>query len=270
MTTSVKKAANILDSLGLITGGSIADTLGWRWSQYIVAIIDGGVLVLLFVSFEETLFPRFLISDSTRSSSSLEIDSEGKNSEGKTPNTANIVDVAIRDSFPKRTLIERIKPWSFYPEDRTTYWQYFRRPFFLLSFPNVIIVNEIVTSSCANVLTRLFQAGFIFAFGCTAGIVSFNTISEILTSPPYKWFTTSTGLVFFAALVGNFVGWATGTLSDQIVILLARRNGGVKEPEMRLWTLKFSMVYALLGYFLYGWGAQTGAHWMSIAFGVGA
>jgi len=35
------------------------------------------------------------------------------------------------------------------------------------------------------------------------------------------------GLVFLAALVGNFVGWATGTLSDQIVTLLARRNGGV-------------------------------------------
>jgi len=115
--------------------------------QYIVAIIDGGVLVLLFVSFEETLFARFLISDSTWNSSSLEINSEGKNSEGKTPTTANIVDVAIRDNFPKRTLIERFKPWSFYPEDRTTYWQYFRRPFFLLSFPNVIIVSQIEVSA---------------------------------------------------------------------------------------------------------------------------
>ncbi|KAK5277598.1 hypothetical protein LTR40_010199, partial [Exophiala xenobiotica] len=46
--------------LGLITGGSISDSLNWRWSQYIVAIIDGGVLVLLFLTFEETLFPRFL------------------------------------------------------------------------------------------------------------------------------------------------------------------------------------------------------------------
>jgi MFS family permease len=149
MPTPVKKATNIPDSLGLITGGSIADTLGWRWSQYIVAIIDGGVLVLLFVSFEEILFPRFLISDSTRNSSSLEIDSEGK-----TPTAANIVDVAIGDNLPKRTLVERFKPWSFYPEDRTTYWQYFCRPFFLLSFPNVIIVSKMVTS-CAAVLIRL-------------------------------------------------------------------------------------------------------------------
>lgn len=103
-----------------------------------------------------------------------------------------------------------------------------------------------------------------------AGIVSFNTISEILTEPPYNWSTTSTGLVFLAALVGDFVGMATGVLSDQLVIRLARRNGGIKEPEMRLWTLCLSFIYAALGYMMYGWGAQEGAHWMTIAFGVGS
>lgn len=35
---------------------------GWRWSQYIVSIIDGVVFLLLFFSFEETMFPRFLFS----------------------------------------------------------------------------------------------------------------------------------------------------------------------------------------------------------------
>ncbi|PSS12906.1 hypothetical protein M430DRAFT_143353 [Amorphotheca resinae ATCC 22711] len=233
--------------LGLITGGTIADNLSWRWSQYIVAIIDGVVLILLFLSFEETLFPRFLFTSSgnpVHNAAAQKPDSESKDSH-------TIASVSNHYGFPRRKLVERLRLWVYYPEDRTTYWQYFRRPFFLLSFPNVII------------------AAFIFAFGCTAGIVSFNTISEILTSPPYNWSTTSTGLVFLAALVGNVVGWATGTLSDQIVIHLARRNGGIKEPEMRLWTLGFSMVYAVLGYFLYGWGAQSGAHWMTIAFGVG-
>ena len=87
-----------------------------------------------------------LFSDSTHNTSSPEIGSEGKNSD-KTPSAANIVDVAIGDNFPRRTLIERFQPWSFYPEDRTTYWQYFRRPFFLLSFPNVIIVSQIEVSA---------------------------------------------------------------------------------------------------------------------------
>lgn len=99
--------------------------------------------------------------------------------------------------------------------------------------------------------------------------MTFNTISEILTEPPYDWSTTATGLVFLAALVGNFVGWATGVLGDFIVIRLARRNNGVKEPEMRLWTLCLCAVYAATGYFLYGWGAQNGMSWVTIAFGVG-
>lgn len=59
-------------------------------------------------------------------------------------------------------------------------------------------------------------------------------------------------------------------LSDQVVIALARRNGGVKEPEMRLYTLVPCFVFAAVGYMLYGWGAQTEAHWITIAIGIGA
>ncbi|THW08599.1 MFS general substrate transporter [Aureobasidium pullulans] len=248
--------------LGLITGGIISDQLGWRWTQYIVAIIDAGVLVLLFFTFEETMFPRFIFETiqgvlpvTEGRSSPTESATEGKDVDKKDLGRVTTVrseahNVQQRD-YPRRTYVQKLKLWVYFPEDKTTYMQYFRRPFALFLFPNVVI------------------SGCIFAFGCTAGIVSFNTISEILTEPPYDWSTSSTGLVFLAALVGNFVGWGTGVLSDQIVLRLARRNGGVKEPEMRLWTLCFSFVYAAIGYMMYGWGAQTGAHWMTIAFGVG-
>ncbi|KAK5263893.1 hypothetical protein LTR99_010906 [Exophiala xenobiotica] len=245
--------------LGLITGGSISDSLNWRWSQYIVAIIDGGVLVLLFLTFEETLFPRFLfhkvmgtVPGTEGLVTPIHTSKDAENTLMSTPSPNDPdQDNEWTSRFPKRTYVEKLKPWVFFPQDSTTFWQYFRRPFLLFTFPNIVI------------------AGVIFAFGCTAGIVSFNTISEILTEPPYNWSTTSTGLVFLAALVGNFVGWATGVLSDHIVIFLARRNHGIKEPEMRLWTLCFSFVYAAVGYQLYGWGANFGMHWMTIAFGVG-
>ncbi|RKU49500.1 hypothetical protein DL546_008478 [Coniochaeta pulveracea] len=253
--------------LGLISGGSIADTVGWRWSQYIVAIIDAVVFVLLFFSFEETMFPRFLFTptviDATVSSrADVEEAATGAAKDSVKVSGEGGMDLRIAshasgpeglvDEFPKRTYFQLLRPWIQYRQNKTGFWQYFRRPFFLWGFPNVVI------------------AGFIFAFGCTAGIVSFNTISEILTDEPYNFSTTATGLVFFAALVGNFIGWGTGVLSDQVVIFLARRNGGVKEPEMRLWMLIPCSIYAVLGYMLYGWGAQTGAHWMTVAVGVGA
>ncbi|KAI4724370.1 MFS general substrate transporter [Aureobasidium sp. EXF-10728] len=247
--------------LGLITGGIISDHLGWRWTQYCVAIIDAGVLVLLAFTFEETLFPRFIferiqgVLPVTESGSSPVVPStDDKDCVKKYLNPVTTIqseghDIQQRD-FPRRTYSQKLKLWVYFPEDKTTYFQYFRRPFSLFLFPNVVI------------------SGCIFAFGCTAGIVSFNTISEILTEPPYDWSTSSTGLVFLAALVGNFVGWLTGVLSDRIVLYLSRKNHGVKEPEMRLWTLCFSFVYAAVGYFMYGFGAQAGAHWMTIAVGV--
>lgn len=205
------------------------------------------VLILLFTTFEETLFPRFLFEQGQNDPGTYhmkEIDTTASLYE-----VGNCSDVCYH--FPKRTYIQHLKPWVHFPQDKTTYWQYFRRPFVLFLFPNIII------------------AGVIFAFGCTAGIVSFGTISRITSEPPYSWSTTSTGLIYLAALVGNIVGWATGMSSDFIVMRLARRNNGIKETEMRLWTLCVSFVYAAVGYMLYGWGAHFGMHWITIAIGLG-
>ena len=103
-----------------------------------MAIIDGVVFILLFFSFEETLFPRFLFSASSvgiQDTAVADLESDHKPQQVTTVNVANSYD------FPRRNYLERLRLWVFYPEDRTTYWQYFRRPFFLLSFPNVIIVS---------------------------------------------------------------------------------------------------------------------------------
>ncbi|EGD99090.1 MFS transporter [Trichophyton tonsurans CBS 112818] len=233
--------------LGPITGGIISDGPGWRWTQWVCSMIFAVVLILLFTTFEETLFPRFLFEQGQNDPGTYhmkEIDTTASLYE-----VGNCSDVCYH--FPKRTYIQHLKPWVHFPQDKTTYWQYFRRPFVLFLFPNIII------------------AGVIFAFGCTAGIVSFGTISRITSEPPYSWSTTSTGLIYLAALVGNIVGWATGMSSDFIVMRLARRNNGIKETEMRLWTLCVSFVYAAVGYMLYGWGAHFGMHWITIAIGLG-
>lgn len=89
-----------------------------------------------------------------------------------------------------RSYREQLALVHYLPNDKTTWYQYFRRPFYLFVFPNIVL------------------AGIQFAFGCTAGIVSFNTISEIMTEPPYNWSAGPAGLLFLAALVGNFIGYS--------------------------------------------------------------
>lgn len=91
----------------------------------------------------------------------------------------------------------------------------------------------------------------------------------MLSSAPYNFSNGQVGLVYVSALVGSVFGWLAGVFGDWIIVYLARRNGGVKEPEMRLWALTPCFIFTLLGYLIYGWGPQEGAHWMTVAVGIG-
>ncbi|KAI1629195.1 putative MFS transporter [Exophiala viscosa] len=251
--------------LGLILGGYIAAGPGWRWGCKIVAILSAFVVVLFIFTFDDTLFPRHIYRGRSGPAENAEAVAataethQEKTADGSEPQPKSAPPVTRQVTKtegtmykPPRTYWEILSPIHSFPEDKTTWWQYFRRPFVLFFFPNIVC------------------AGIIFAFGCTAGIVSFNTISEILTDDPYDWGTGPTGLIFLAALVGSFIGMGTGYFGDQIVLRLARRNNGYKEPEMRLWALCFSFVYGGVGYFAYGWCSKEGESWVGIAFGLGA
>lgn len=135
--------------LGLISGGTIADTVGWRWSQYICAIIDGVVFVSLLMSFEETFFPRFLFASnptlttpSLNQENGLVLSSESARKNNlRTTNSLTSRGEGFMDAFPRRRYFQILKPWIRIPENKATFWQYFRRPFFLWGFPNIVIVS---------------------------------------------------------------------------------------------------------------------------------
>ncbi|OKL63069.1 hypothetical protein UA08_01279 [Talaromyces atroroseus] len=250
--------------LGLILGGYIAEGPGWRWGCKISGILSGAVALLFIFTFDDSFFPRHVLGGtrtiSTPSATQPECNDQdvsiGKLQEKETPkNLARQVTTSegVMDLLP-RNYWHVLAPIHRFKQDKTTWWQYFRRPFYLFLFPNIVVGP---------------QAGLIFAFACTAGIVSFNTISEIMTEDPYDWGTGPTGLIFLAALVGSFIGMGTGYLGDQIVTYLARRNNGYKEPEMRLWTLGPCFIYGAVGYFMYGWAANAGESWVLIAVGLG-
>jgi hypothetical protein len=149
------------------------------------------VLILLFIfSFDDTMFPRYRFNqasntqmgDQTEAKEQLE-----KNNDSEAPIT-EIDSHGIGEDITPRSYKQKIALVHYFADDKTTWFQYFRRPFYLFAFPNIVL------------------AGIQFAFGCTAGIVSFNTISEIMTDAPYNWSAGSTGLIFLAALIGNFLG----------------------------------------------------------------
>lgn len=139
------------------------------------------------------MFPRYRFNQTSNINSFHSGDhTEQKEELAKdTPNEPPISEIdshGIGEDITPRSYRQKITLVHYFADDKTTWFQYFRRPFYLFAFPNIVL------------------AGIQFAFGCTAGIVSFNTISEIMTDAPYNWSAGSTGLIFLAALVGNFLG----------------------------------------------------------------
>ena len=140
--------------IGLVSGGYIADGPGWRWAQWVVAIGEAVLIIVFYFSYEETLFPRFLFTSQSlpteeaktispvEATETASVDKKDRTvvdnasvSEGTASGT-----IPSPSEFPKRTLSQKLRLWVYYPQDKTTYWSYFKRPFFLLAFPNIIIV----------------------------------------------------------------------------------------------------------------------------------
>ena len=137
----------------LITGGAIADTRGWRWSGWVAAIIEAGTFLLILGGFEGTMFPRFLFDkhdELPNTEHGAIVDDMGKpvdeedGTKGLAPTHTAASERAgeVLPGYEERTLLQKLKLWDYQPEDKTTYWQYFKRPFFLFAFPNVVLVSR--------------------------------------------------------------------------------------------------------------------------------
>lgn len=86
------------------------------------------------------------------------------------------------------------------------------------------------------------------------------TQSQALAAPPYNWSSQAVGFTNFATLAGIIIGLATsGPLSDWISIRATKKNGGIREPEMRLPTMIPYVIIAVLGNFMVAFGYQY--HW---------
>jgi MFS family permease len=78
------------------------------------------------------------------------------------------------------------------------------------------------------------------------------------------------GLCFFAAIIGALLGiFFGGHLSDWIADYFTRRNGGIREPEMRLPAIMISVITGPLALVLYGVGIKYKLHWIVPTLGIG-
>jgi hypothetical protein len=146
---------------------------------------------------------------------------------------------------PKRTFVQQLRPF----EGRLHNDNWFRvafRPFILFAYPSVLWSSIV--------------------YSCSIGwlIVLSESVAVIYRSKDtYNFSALSTGLIYISPFIGGILGTAVaGKLSDIIVQAMARRNGGLYEPEFRLVMAAPVALTTVIGLMGFGWSAQEHDHWI--------
>jgi hypothetical protein len=94
-------------------------------------------------------------------------------------------------------------------------------------------------------------------YGCLLAFFSANASagSYFLIYPPYDFGAAAIGLFHLGGFIGCIVATLTVPLfNDWLIVWLAKRNGGIFEPEMRLWTMIPASAFNCVGLLVFGIG----------------
>ncbi|OGM50715.1 hypothetical protein ABOM_000540 [Aspergillus bombycis] len=214
----------------------------WALSYSAGAFIVATMALVLFFGMEETLYPR---SYSTHQAPLPRARTAEK---GCSPAETGYVDNGVKMKSYWQT--HPLHSWGVNPNGA---WRdLFLRPYQLAFFPPVL------------------WAGVFTGVSICWWAAIFTTESQFFTGPPYLWSGEKVGLTNAAALLGSILGTVfAGNVSDWFIIVAARRNNGIREPEHRLILLVVTAVVTSGGLVLYGKGVEVGLHWICPVFGMG-
>ena len=204
--------------VGPIIGGFI-DLVSQDWIQWLTAILFGLLLVLELVFMHETLYPRNLMlkrmpmaaaggGDEVRGGS-VEMQKGGGGLEARRGVAGDV-------GFPRTKQLPFINvkpvPGMRHPKP----WDSVIRFVLTFRFP-VVVVGVLI---------------YCFAwYWWVLSIITELPAAYVQYSPQIQ------GLLFVGLLLGTLFSefFCSGALSDTIVARLAKKNGGIRIPEMRLW-----------------------------------
>lgn len=108
-------------------------------------------------------------------------------------------------------------------------------------------------------------AAFVVSWSCSSFLTINLTQSQVLSLPPYNFRPATVGFTNFAIIVGALIGlFTSGPLSDWVAARGTRKNGGVREPEMRLPAMIPYVVVMFLGNIVVAVGYERKWPWEAI------
>ncbi|CAO1601179.1 hypothetical protein XANCAGTX0491_004843 [Xanthoria calcicola] len=219
--------------VGPIIGGFI-DLVSADWIQWLTAIQFAVLLGLEFVFMSETLYPRTYMLARMPIVIPGAVDLE-KLAEQK----GNPAAVELKRTTNLTLLNIRPVPGLRHPKP----WDSLIRFMLTFKFPVVVIL---VTTYC-----------FMW-YWWMLSVITMIPAAYVQYSPQVQ------GLLFIGLLLGTLFSeiFASGTLSDFLVAKLARKNHGVRLPEMRLWLAYPAALLSAIGLIIWGISIDRGYHWM--------
>ena len=236
----------------MFSGFMLAGGLSWNLFFYVEFAFAGALLILAFVFVEETHYVRKHVGPSTSSSSSVAGAASAADKElGNVVSEREDATAVSLSIPPRKSFAQQLKPWSGIDHD-SDFFLMMARSFTYLLVPStlwVIVTYGIYIGLC----------GFAFSFIFPIKIVA----------PPYNWAETNAGLHAIATFIGFGLALPLLPASDRLAARLTKRNGGVREAEMRLGILLVPMFLAPAGQIIFGMTAEYNLHWVGYFFGVG-
>jgi MFS family permease len=222
-----------------LIAGWLNDAIGWRWTMNFGAIVAAVSFVILFFFMEETMYFRHTTEGTQSIPRDLEVkeiktDPDGpKNSQPLAPSDHIDDGLAMEKATVPCSFANKLMPFRRLPGRPSV-----RQMFFMMIRPLIIIVK----------FPCVAWAGFIYGINLSWYQVLNGTASPVLSAPPYEWSSAYIGCIYAGPMVGAVFGclWA-GTAADKLAIYLARRNGGWREPEQRLWPLAIAGIFSAAG-----------------------
>ncbi|KAL6828593.1 MFS general substrate transporter [Trichoderma camerunense] len=222
---------------GLVISGLITIHHTWRTIYQVGSALIGFVLLALLFTVPETSYSR--IDDY----SSPPADTPSDLSTSTT--TQGVLPSPKKMSYFETLLVFKAA------STKENLFKMMIRPFGLIVLPPVLW----------SALALAVTIGFLVA-------VSSNSASAFNTT--YGFASYQVGLCYIAGVIGSLLGLpAGGHLGDKVADILTKRNGGIREPEMRLPAVMISAITAPLALVLYGVGIQYKLHWICPTIGIG-
>ncbi|KAM0207771.1 hypothetical protein ACHAPA_011661 [Fusarium lateritium] len=137
------------------------------------------------------------------------------------------------------------------PDPEVSLFKVFLRPFALVCYPTVL------------------WASLIYGVSLGWNVIIGATVAQLF-GEQYGFDSQAQGLVFLSLFAGSIVGaWLCGSVSDSCANYLTRKNGGIREPEMRLLTMFMGTLLLLSGTLMAGLTYHYHTHWAGPVIGLG-